>query len=209
MFISLDGVDGGGKSTQVALLVEWLRERGFAVVACRDPGSTPLGNEIRRLLLDAHETPLNRRAEALLYMAARAQLVEELIRPALTAGKTVVSDRFLLANVVYQGHASDLPVDGLWKIGEFATAGLSPDLTIVFDLPIETALARMQRPLDRLESRGAEYLERVRQGFLIEASRRPDSIHVIAADRPAMMVQEDVRRIVAARIAAAPSPGNE
>lgn len=207
MFVSLDGVDGGGKSTQIALLVEWLRDRGLDVVACRDPGSTPLGNEIRRLLLDSHETPLARRAEALLYMAARAQLVDEVIRPALAADKTVVCDRFLLANVVYQGHAGDLPVEWLWRIGEFATGGLAPDLSIVFDLPVDMALARLNRPLDRLESRGAVYLERVRQGFLSEAARSNGRVQVIAADQPTASVQANVRRTIATRFFGETLPG--
>ncbi len=105
----------------------------------------------------------------LLYMAARAQLVEQVIRPALAAGKTVVCDRFLLANVVYQGYAGGLDVDALWSVGEVATGGLHPDLTIVLDMDVRAARERMDRALDRMESQGTEFLERVRHGFLIES----------------------------------------
>src|SRR5262245_46414963 len=109
MFFSFDGIDGAGKSTQVRLFVEALRARGHEVVECRDPGSTPLGERVRELLLKSGaDTPIDPRSEMLLYMAARAQLVDEVIRPALKAGKVVVSDRFLLANVAYQGHAGGL-----------------------------------------------------------------------------------------------------
>lgn len=208
MFFSLDGVDGGGKSTQVALLVDWMRERGRDVVACRDPGSTPMGNEIRRLLLDAHQTPLGRRAESLLYMAARAQLVDEVIRPTLAAGRDIVCDRYLLANVAYQGHAGDLPVEEIWQVGQFATGGILPDLTLVLDLPATTAAKRLTRPLDRMERRGEAYLERVRQGFLAEAVRRPDRIAVIAADLPVAAVQAEIRRVIGERFSELGSAGS-
>jgi len=126
MFISLDGIDGCGKSTQVERLAGWLRQQGRGVVTCRDPGSTPLGEAVRKILLDRHDLAIRRRSEMLLYMAVRAQLVEEVIRPALDAGKVVVSDRYLLANVVYQGYAGGLDVATLWQIGGVATAGLTP-----------------------------------------------------------------------------------
>src|SRR5258708_5597376 len=107
-FFSFDGVDGVGKSTQIDLFSQWLRQLGHDVVTCRDPGGTELGEAVRELLLQRHDLNIGRMAEMLLYMASRAQLVEQVIQPALAAGKTVVSDRFLLANVVYQGHAGGL-----------------------------------------------------------------------------------------------------
>ena len=131
MFLSIDGGDGTGKSTQVELLGAWLREQGHEVVACRDPGSTPLGEAVRGILLDRHDLHIDRRSEMLLYMAARAQMVEEVIRPALAEGKTVLCDRYLLANVVYQGYGGGLDVATLWEVGRVATGGLMPDLTIV------------------------------------------------------------------------------
>jgi dTMP kinase len=143
MFFSFDGIDGAGKSTQMELFCAWLAERGERVIKCRDPGSTPLGEAIRSLLLDRRDLAINRRAEAFLYMAARAQLVEQTIRPALERDETVVCDRFLLANVVYQGHAGGLDPDELWRIGEMATGGLEPDLTFVLDISPEAAARRL------------------------------------------------------------------
>ncbi len=165
MFFSFDGGDGSGKSTQADLFCQWLRQRGHDVVLCRDPGSTPLGEAVRHILLDRHDLHIHRRSEMLLYMAARTQMVEELIRPALEQGKTVVSDRYLLANVAYQGYGGGLKVPTLWEVGRVATGGLMPDLTIVLDVPAEVAAARIARPLDRMERQGAAFHARVREGF--------------------------------------------
>jgi dTMP kinase len=159
-----------------------------------------LGESIRGILLDSRDTPISRTAEMLLYMAARAQLVAEVIRPALAAGKTVLADRFLLANVVYQGHAGGLDVDELWRIGRTATAGIEPNLTIVLDMSPDAARARMTRPLDRMELEGAEFQRRLRQGFLAEAGRRPEQIVVIDAARDVSIVQADIQRAFETRL---------
>ena len=196
MFISIDGGDGTGKSTQGTLLRNWLAEQGHEVVACRDPGSTPLGEAVRDLLLNRHDLPIDRRSEMLLYMAARAQLVEQVVRPALTLGKTVVSDRYLLANVVYQGYGGGLDVETLWEVGRVATGALMPDLTIVLDMPADAAAGRLDRQLDRMEQQGAEFHARVREGFLTEAARRPKEIVVINAAGPIDQIQADVRKAV-------------
>jgi len=199
MFISLDGVDGSGKSTQHRLLCEWLRGQGLNVVACRDPGTTAAGNALRELILKQDEIPISPRTEMLLYMAARAELVDEVIRPALAEGKTVVSDRYLLANVVYQGHALGLDVEQLWEVGKIATAGVMPALTVVLDLPAEFAAKRMGRDLDRVEQRGCEFQQRVREGFLFEARAARDGIAVVdasgAIDDVQAAVQAAVRRV--------------
>jgi dTMP kinase len=195
MFFSIDGGDGTGKTTQVALFCQWLGEQGREVVACRDPGSTPLGEAIRQLLLERHDLPIDRRSEMLLYMAARAQLVEEVIRPALAEGKTVVSDRYLLANVVYQGHAGGLDVATVWEVGRIATGGLLPDLTIVLDMPAEAAAARLDRRPDRMERQGEAFHARVRAGFLAEAARQPDRIVVVNAAQSVEQVQAEIRRL--------------
>jgi dTMP kinase len=199
-FITLDGLDGAGKSTQCRLLVDWLRARGHAVTLCIDPGGTPVGEVIRGLLLD-HRRKMSLPCEALLFMASRAQLVASVIRPALDAGQVVVSDRYVLANVVYQGHAGGLDPALLWEIGDLATGGLEPDLTFVLDLPPESARARRTKPADRLESRDPAYHERVRQGFLLEARRRPERIRVLDATQPKAVVHElicqEVARVLA------------
>lgn len=192
MFFSFDGVDGVGKSTQVALFCDWLREQGRDLVVCRDPGSTRLGETIRKILLESADTAIHCRAEMLLYMAARAQLVEEVIRPALRAGKTVVSDRFLLANVVYQGHAGGLSIEDLWRVGEVTVAGVMPSLTFLLDMDPHAAADRLQRSLDRMESRGIDYLTEVRNGFLVETSTLANVI-VINADQSVQSVQQEIR----------------
>jgi len=194
MFFSLDGIDGVGKSTQMELFCQWLTEQGREVVACRDPGSTALGEQVRDILLNSDaSTPIAARSEMLLYMAARAQLVEEVIRPALAAGKTVVSDRYLLANVVYQGYAGGLEVASVRTVGRVATEGLTPDCTFLLDMSPAAALARMGDQLDRVESRGDEYRQRLREGFLEEVALLGDKFHVIAADRPIDEIQDEIR----------------
>ncbi len=192
MFLSFDGVDGAGKSTQIRLLADALRQHGRDVVTCRDPGSTALGERLREILLNHHGTPIDRRSEMLLYMAARAQLVEEVIRPALAAGKTVISDRYLLANVVYQAHAGGLDPGEVWHVGRVATGGLMPRLTFVLDMPAEKAAQRINRQMDRMEAQGLAYLERVRQGFLTAAARLGDQVAVINADQPIEAIHGEV-----------------
>lgn len=180
-FISLDGIDGTGKSTQVRLLVEWLRHQHIPVTACVDPGGTELGAKLREILLHGRVNSMAARTEALLFMASRAELVASVIQPALARGDVVVSDRYLLANVVYQGHAGGLPPAELWDVGRFSTSGVMPDLTLVFDLPLELARQRRGRAADRMESRGTSYDEKVRNGFLIEAKLNPTAVQVIDA----------------------------
>lgn len=193
MFFSFDGIDGAGKSTQIDAFCQWLDRRGVRFVRARDPGSTTLGELLRELILQRDDVPLAAPSEMLLYMAARAQLVEQIIRPALAEQKVVVCDRFALANVAYQGYGGGLEPGSVWTVAALATAGVQPDCTFLLDLPVEQALGRLGSPTDRLERRGSEFLERVRQGFLLEAQRRPE-VMVINADRPPEVVQEDVRR---------------
>jgi dTMP kinase len=195
-FLSLDGLDGTGKSTQCRLLADWLRAQGHAVTTCVDPGGTAMGGKLRELVL--HFRPdVDPMCEALLFMASRAQLIAEVILPALEAGQIVLSDRFLLANVVYQGYAGGLDVERLSEVGRFATGGLEPDLTIVLDLPPEQAALRRGRPGDRIESRGAEYHSRLRRGFRTEAERHPERIRILDAAPPVSVVQDAIRREVA------------
>ena len=193
MFFSIDGGDGTGKSTQLGLFCQWLAELGHNVVTCRDPGSTGLGEAVRGILLDRHDLNIHRRSEMLLYMAARTQLVEEVIRPALADGKTVVSDRYLLANVVYQGYAGGVDVETLWEVGRVATDGLMPDLTIVLDMPANAAAGRLDRKLDRMELQGDAFHARVRDGFLKEAARGNSPIEVIDAAESIEAVQTKIR----------------
>ncbi len=200
--LSLDGIDGTGKSSQIALLADWLTDRGWNVVCCADPGGTAIGDRIRDILLNQrHE--MSAMAEALLFMASRAELIARVIRPALAAGSLVLSDRYLLATVVYQGHGGGLDVDDLWSIGRGAAGGMEPDLTVVLDLSVQQARARRGRSADRLESRQVDYHERVRDGFLAEAERDPQRIRVVSAagsvDEVQARIRAEVERVVAAR----------
>ena len=171
-FIVLEGADGSGKSSQASALAEWLEHAGYQAVCCRDPGSTPLGDAVRDVLLHRKELRLDPEAAMFLYMASRAQLVREVIQPALQNGDWVISDRFLMSNIVYQGHAGGLDTEAIREAGKIATCGIQPDLTLVLDIDLDTASTRMNRPLDRLESRGDAYREKVRNGYRIEAQSK-------------------------------------
>ncbi|MBN1851348.1 MAG: dTMP kinase [Pirellulales bacterium] len=196
MFFSFDGIDGTGKSTQMDLFCGWLRSRGLDVIPCRDPGSTRLGERIREIVL--HSDPaisIGSRAEMLLYMAARAELVDEVIRPALAAGRTVVADRYLLANIVYQGYAGGLDVEAVRHVGNVATDGLLPDSVFLLDMPPDAARLRLGGDLDRMECRDIHFQERLREGFLKEAARSMGRIAVIDASRSIQAIQAEIRQV--------------
>jgi dTMP kinase len=192
IFISLDGVDGCGKSTQISKLTSWLENAGKSVLTVRDPGATKLGEALREILLHKTEVPLANTAEMLLYMASRAQLVQERILPALEQGMVVVSDRYLLANVVYQGSAGGVATESIWQVGQIATAGRMPDLTVVLDIDPKVSFQRMQGEHDRLESRGLEYMNRVRNGFLTEIRHLGDRAVVVPADQSIDQIHEAI-----------------
>jgi dTMP kinase len=171
------------------------------VLVCTDPGGTETGKLLRTLLLE-QKNAINLPCEALLFMASRAQLVGEIIRPALACGTLVICDRFLLANVVYQGHAGGLDPGLLWRIGRMATEGLEPDLTLILDLPPEVAATRLSGPRDRLESRPLEYQQRVREGFRSEALAHPDTMRLLDASGSVEQVQAAIRQQVMPRLPA-------
>ncbi len=198
-FIVLEGIDGSGKSSQMPALAAWLESRGRSVVTCRDPGSTPTGDAIRRILLDDTGVTVDPVAEMLLFMAARAQLVAEVIRPALAAGTWVVADRFLPATIVYQGHAGGLDPEAIRRVGVVATGGLAPDLVLLLDIDPATARARLDRPLDKLESRGPEFRQRLVAGYRAEAARDGDRCVVIDGHATPEAVATALRTAVAER----------
>ncbi|MDR0870354.1 MAG: dTMP kinase [Planctomycetaceae bacterium] len=195
MFLSLDGGDGCGKSTQQKLLGDYLTSLGHSVVLCRDPGTTALGDAVRNILLHGTELNIADRTEVLLFCAARCQLVEEVVKPALKCGKTVISDRFLLSTLVYQGYAGGVPLETLEAASGIATDGIVPDLTFVLDIPCEVAVRRLgQRgTLDRMEQKGAAYHQKVRSGFLDYAAKHSDRFAVVDATPPPEMVADTIK----------------
>jgi len=180
LFVSMDGLDGCGKSTQVKNLADRLGALGIKTTTCVDPGGTEIGKILREILLH-HKTHIATRCEALLFMASRAQLVDQVILPALEKGEVVISDRYLLANIVYQGYAGGLDLDQLWQTGLLSTGGLIPDITFLLDLPVLVSRQRVGKPSDRLEQRSDEYFEKVRRGFLSEAKIGRQKIKVVDA----------------------------
>ncbi len=201
MFIAIEGIDGAGKSTQVHLLVQWLQEQGFSVQVCRDPGSTDLGESIRQILLQSRHQ-IGAKAQMLLYMAARAQMVDERIAPWLhRQGTVVVCDRYVLSNVVYQGYGCGLDPQTIWQVGQVATGGIMPQLTLVLDVELDVARGRLEGPRDRVESLGEDFFLRLIDGYRREAARDPERIVLIPAQGSAEEVHGKIRQVVGKHLA--------
>ncbi len=177
-FIVFDGPDGGGKSTQVAMLRDHLTKLGANVASARDPGGTEIGNRVRHVLLDFDLQTMDVRCETFLFMASRAQLVSEIVEPALAEGGVVLCDRFISATYAYQG-AAGYEVSQLLDLGNMAVGNCWPHVTIVIDLPVECAMGRLQSKLDAMESRPREFHERVRKIFLELPSMYPGPVHIV------------------------------
>lgn len=201
-FITLEGPEGGGKTTHARLLADHLRSLGLEVVLSREPGGTPIGDSIRRTLTDFAHEGMTPEAEFLLFSASRAQLVRQIVLPALRAGQTVVLDRFYDSSLAYQGYGHQLDLDALRQITFFATHGLTPDLTLLLDLPVEIGLARKRHEgeWNRLDAYDLEFHRRVRQGYTALAALEPQRWIIIDADRPLEAVQADIQRIIAERL---------
>lgn len=187
-FITIEGVEGSGKTTQAALLAEYLRKQGIDVVETREPGGTEVGEKIRQILLSPVQSSLTAMSELLLFLAARAQQVAEVIAPALASGKWVVCDRFCDATIAYQGHGRGIETRAIQKTNDIATGGLKPDITVLLDLDVETGISRAvtaKREFadgkhgDRMEKEHKEFHRRVRKGYLQLAEQQPDRIKVI------------------------------
>ena len=203
MFITLDGGDGCGKSTQIHRLAEKLQSRGHKVVCCRDPGSTLLGDAVRNILLNRQELHIADVTEMFLFMAARSQLVREVIRPALETSKIVLSDRFLISTLVYQCYAGDVSEEILKSVSAAAVGTTLPDLGIVLDVPYEVAVQRIgdRSAPDRMERKGEEYHRRVREGFLNYAAAEPDRYTIVDATPSPGEVADTLWTIVNQKIA--------
>ena len=201
ILISFEGIDGSGKSTQASLCAEWLRERGREIVSLREPGGTSVGERIRAMLLDTVNSDMVPRAELFLFLAARTQITDELIRPALGRGAVVILDRYIDSTTVYQGHARGLGVDTAITLNRIATDCLVPDLTVVVDCDPGTAAARSHAEPDRMEAEGMEFMARVREGFLDLCGRFPDRVRCVDGSRDVDAVHADVRALVEALLA--------
>jgi dTMP kinase len=195
-FVVFEGGEGAGKSTQMAALVRWLHQRGEEVVTTKEPGGTGIGKRIRDIVLDPAEGNMNDRTEALLYAADRAQHVAEVIRPALDAGKVVVSDRFLDSSLAYQGLARGLGIDEIYRISEWAVGGLLPDLVIFLNVDTHAGLQRSEGVPDRIEQQGDDFHVRVGEAYLELARRWPDRFVVVDANRPPAEVHDEVVRML-------------
>ncbi len=191
LFVTLEGGEGSGKSTQLAALTERAREGGRVVVACRDPGGTPLGERLRDALFASDDAP-SAEAELLVFSAARAQLVREVVRPALDAGALVLCDRFADSTVAYQQHGRGLDRALVEAVNAAATGGLSPDLTLLLDIAPEAALARSDAGANYMERQDLEFHRRVRDGYLELARREPERWLVLDASRPAEELTAEV-----------------
>ena len=198
LFITLEGPEGGGKTSQSMQLVEHLQEHGYDVLHSREPGGTSIGEQIRRVLFSLDNTLMHPRAEFLLFSAARAQHVNEVILPQLEKGQIVVCDRFYDASLAYQGYGHDLDLETLKSITNFATGGLIPDLTLLLDLPVEEGLKRRKTEgeWNRLDGYQVEFHERVRQGYLAMAAADPGRWILIDAFRSVDSIQKDIQKAV-------------
>ncbi|MGD1991798.1 MAG: dTMP kinase [Anaerolineae bacterium] len=203
MFITFEGPDGSGKTTQARLLAEHLRRGGTPVVLTREPGGTPIGDQVRGVLHNPTNVDMTPEAEFLLYSASRAQLVRQIIFPALVAGKWVISDRYFDSSLAYQGYARGLDVGTLWEITRFATGGLMPDLTIYLDIQPNQGLERRLLgggEWNRLDQEALAFHHRVRAGYLELAGQEPHRWLIIDAAKPVDVLQAEIRALLQERL---------
>jgi dTMP kinase len=208
MFITLEGSDGCGKTTQVALLAEFLRQAGYDVLLTREPGGTPISEQIRAVLMDLKNTAMQPRTEILLLQASRAQLVEEVLRPYLHQGGIVLSDRYADSTLAYQGYGYELDLARLRTLIEFATGGLKPDLTLLLDVDVELGLQRRARggEWNRLDAYQVDFYHRVQAGYLEMARMEPERWVVVDADQSIEQVQQAIRCVVTDRLVCQSKP---
>jgi len=201
-FISLEGSEGAGKSTQNKRILSWLAARGNVVVETREPGGTVISEQIRRLLLDTRSAGLDALCELLLLFAARSQLVQEVIRPALAEGKVVVCDRFTDASYAYQGGGRQLGAATVASVEKLVLGNLRPDLTLLFDVAVEVGMQRVagRGEADRFETESVRFFERVRNAYLERAAAEPQRFAVIDASRDEEQVWEQVQSVLATRL---------
>jgi dTMP kinase len=202
MFITLEGPEGSGKTSQLPQLAEYIRRLGYQVFTTREPGGTSISEQIRTILHNLENKEMNPRTEILLFQASRAQLVEQMIRPHLNRGGVVLSDRYADSTLAYQGYGHQIDIESLRVLVTFATGGLKPNLTILLDVDVETGLRRkeLKGEWNRLDAYDLDFHHRVRQGYLQLVSDEPERWVVVDASQPPKQVQEDLRRVVAERL---------
>lgn len=198
LFITIEGLDGAGKSTQIHFMKEFLEKRGLTVLLTREPGGTPIGEKIRDIILDKNHLEMASTTEALLYAASRAQHVAEVILPALDRGEIVLCDRFVDSSMVYQGRGRNLGYDTVKKINDFATQGLEPDLTIFFDIHPEISLQRINTrgKGDRLEQEKFSFHHAVYEGYMDLAKMYSHRIKIVRADRDIQEIRSDIEKML-------------
>ncbi|HUS94823.1 MAG TPA: dTMP kinase [Patescibacteria group bacterium] len=204
MFVTFEGSEGSGKSTQIDLLADFLRAQDLVVVTTREPGGTSIGEQVRDCLHAVKNTLMTAAAEVLLYSASRSQLVNEVIIPALAKGQIVLSDRYADSTLAYQGYGRQLDLETLLRITDFATGGLTPDMTFFLDVDIKAGLTRRtvgQAEINRMDLQDIEFYKRVRMGYLTLAAQAPDRWIIIDANRAVDELQADIRSFTTQRLA--------
>jgi dTMP kinase len=207
LFITLEGPDGGGKSSQAQCLAEYLCAENIEVLLTREPGGSPIGDQIRNVIMELENTDMDARTEFLLFSASRAQHIAEVIRPNLENGLTVISDRFFDSSLAYQGYGQRLPLDTLKAITNFATSGLTPDLTLLLDLPVEEGLRRREADgnWNRMDAYDIDFHRRVRRGYLKLAAETPERWVILNAEQSFDALQDEIRHAVMARLKPEPT----
>lgn len=201
LFITFEGADGCGKTTQLKLLAEYLQKNGVDVLVTREPGAKGLGEKLRDILLN-YDGVVSDRCEAFLFLADRAQHIDTIVAPAVDAGKVVLCDRHIDSTAAYQGYGRGQDIVQINNLNMIATGGRKPDLTIVFDIDAETSLARVGSAKDRMESSGIEFFNRVREGYLKIAALEPNRIKVLDATKSIDEVQQDVIELINSKLCA-------
>ena len=195
LFITFEGADGCGKSTQLSLLSEYLKNKGYEVLITREPGAKGLGEKVREILLN-YDGEVSDRCESFLFLADRAQHIDKIINPAIEKGVIVLCDRHTDSSVAYQGYGRGLDINRIKMLNELATNGRVPDLTLVFDVDVETSMSRVGSEKDRMESAGMEFFNRVRNGYLEIAKQEPNRVKVLDAKKSINDIQKDVVKLV-------------
>lgn len=195
LFITFEGADGCGKTTQLNLLKKYLENKGYEIVLTREPGGKGLGEKVREILLN-YDGDVSDRCESFLFLADRAQNIDIIVNPAIEQGKIVLCDRHTDSSVAYQGYGRGLDIEQIDKLNNLATNGKKPDLTLVFDVDIETSMARVGKEKDRMENSGNEFFNRVRNGYLELAKKEPQRIKVVDSTKTIEEIHKNVVNIV-------------